>query len=77
MTPGPAKDASINQVLQNLARQTSLTFTQKQQRVRVWFVSEGKNASQDDDDSADARSRGRRPARRQHRQGALRNADPE
>lgn len=76
MTPGPEKDASVNQVLENLARQTSLTFTRKQQRVRVWFVSEGKNASQDGDDSADARSRGRRPARRQHRQGALRNADP-
>jgi len=41
--PGPAKDATINQVLQNLARQTSLTFTQERQGVRVWFVSEDRS----------------------------------
>lgn len=38
MPPGPAKFAKVDQVLKNLARQTSLQFVRERRQMPVWYI---------------------------------------
>ena len=38
IAPGPERDVKLDQLLNNLSKQTSLTFTKELQKVSIWYI---------------------------------------